>query len=441
MSFLLHGVHLPHRKNTADMEPVRMSAPSKIILPMSMHIGAPAIPCVKAGDHVDVGTPVGTPNGYVSSPIYSSVSGTVKKIEDILLSSGKPCPAVIIESDGLMTPDPNIVPPQVNCYDDFISAVRQSGVVGLGGAGFPTHVKLNVKDTSRIQELIINGAECEPYITSDTRTMIDKAHEIENAVSVFEKYLGIKKTIIGIEENKKKAIAKMQEISKRDPRVEVKILPSIYPQGGEKVLVYHTTGKVIPAGKLPLDVGCIVCNCTTMAAVSNFIKTGMPLVTKCITVEGSAVKEPKNVIAPIGTPISDVFEFCGGFSEEPHKILYGGPMMGISVPDTSLPVLKNTNALLAFGKKDAVRPRSTQCIHCGLCVSHCPVNLSPVGIARAYKSGDAEALLKLRVDICMECGCCSYVCPAKRPLVETNKMSKTLLREYMNAQKAKEGAK
>lgn len=441
MSFYLHGVHLPHRKKTSDMEPVRMSAPQKIVLPMSMHIGAPAVPCVKAGDHVDIGTLVGSQSGYVSSPIYSSVSGTVKKIDDILLSSGKPCPAVIVESDGLMTFDQNIAPPEMNGYEDLIAAVKASGVVGLGGAGFPTHVKLDVKDISKIQELIINGAECEPYITSDTRTMIDKAHEIENAISIFEKFLGVKKTIIGIEENKKKAIAKMREIAQRNPRVEVKVLPGVYPQGGEKVLVYHTTGKVIPAGKLPLDVGCIVCNCTTMAAISNFIKTGIPLVNKCVTVDGSAVKEPKNVIVPIGTPISDVFEFCGGFSEEPQKVLYGGPMMGISVPDTSLPVLKNTNALLAFGEKEAKRPQSTQCIHCGLCVSHCPVSLSPVGIAKAYKSGNAEALAKLRVDICMECGCCSYVCPAKRPLVETNKMSKTLLHEYMDAQKAKEGAK
>lgn len=441
MSFYLHGVHLPHRKRTADMAPVRMGDPSKIILPMSMHIGAPSVPCVKAGDAVFIGTKVGEQSGYVGSPIYSSVSGTVKKIENILLSNGKLCPAVVIESDGLMEYDPDITPPTVTGYGDFIEAVKNSGVVGLGGAGFPTHVKLDVKDTSRIEELIINGAECEPYITSDTRTMVDKANEIEEAILLFEKYLDVKKTLIGIEANKKEAIAKMRDISKRNSKVEVKVLPSVYPQGGEKVLVYHAAGKIIPAGKLPIDVGCVICNCTTMAAITNFIKTGIPLVNKCITVEGSAVKEPKNVIVPIGTPIADVFEFCGGFKEEPEKVLYGGPMMGVSVPDMSLPVLKNTNALLAFSGKEAARPRSTQCIHCGLCASHCPVSLSPLNIARAYKSGNTKELARLRVDICMECGCCSYICPAKRPLVETNKLAKNLLRESANANKAKEGAK
>ena len=441
MSFSLNGVHVPHRKNTADMVPVRMDVPKTVVLLTSMHIGKPATPVVKVGDHVDVGTLVAEQNGFISSPVYSSVSGTVKKIEDTLLSNGTYAPAVVVESDGLQTQDPTIAPPEISGYDDFIAAVKKSGIVGLGGAGFPTYVKLDVKDTSKIQEVIINSAECEPYITSDTRTMIDDAENIDYAISLFEKYLGVKKTIIGIEANKKKAIEKMKEIAAKNPRVEVKVLPSIYPQGGEKVLIYHTTGKVVPAGKLPLDVGSVVCNCTTMSAIAKFVKTGIPLTEKCITVDGSAVKEPKNVIAPIGTPISEVFAFCGGFKSEPKKVLYGGPMMGISVPNLDSPILKNTNAILAFDEKDAKRPKSTQCIHCGMCVSHCPVNISPMGIAKAYKNGDAETLKKLRVDVCMECGCCSYICPAKRPLVETNKMAKTMLREYLNAQKEKEGKK
>lgn len=435
MSFSLKGVHVPHRKNTAQMAAVRMNVPKTVVLPMSMHIGKPSLPTVKVGEHVDVGTLIGEQNGAVSSPIYSSVSGTVKKIDKTLLANGSFTPSVIIESDGLQTNDPGITPPSVSCKAELVDAIQKSGIVGLGGAGFPTYIKFNVKDVSVIEELIINGAECEPYITSDTRTMIDEADDIAFAVSLMKKHLGIKKIIIGIEANKKSAIAKMKVVAANIDGAEVKVLPSIYPQGGEKVLIYHTTGKVVPAGKLPIDVGCIVCNCTTMAAIAKFVKTGMPLVEKCITVDGSAVKEPKNVIVPIGTSMADVFEFCGGFRSEPKKILYGGPMMGISVASMDSPILKNTNAVLAFSEKDALRPKTTQCIHCGMCVSHCPFSLSPVGIAKAYKNGNAEELKRLRVDICMECGCCSYICPAKRPLAETNKLAKNMLREYNEKQK------
>ncbi len=435
MSFSLKGIHVPHRKNTAQMAAVRMNVPKTVVLPMSMHIGKPSLPTVKVGEHVDVGTLIGEQNGAVSSPIYSSVSGTVKKIDKTLLANGSFTPSVIIESDGLQTNDPGITPPSVSCKAELVDAIQKSGIVGLGGAGFPTYIKFNVKDVSVIEELIINGAECEPYITSDTRTMIDEADDIAFAVSLMKKHLGIKKIIIGIEANKKSAIAKMKVVAANIDGAEVKILPSIYPQGGEKVLIYHTTGKVVPAGKLPIDVGCIVCNCTTMAAIAKFVKTGMPLVEKCITVDGSAVKEPKNVIVPIGTSMADVFEFCGGFRSEPKKILYGGPMMGISVASMDSPILKNTNAVLAFSEKDALRPKTTQCIHCGMCVSHCPFSLSPVGIAKAYKNGNAEELKRLRVDICMECGCCSYICPAKRPLAETNKLAKNMLREYNEKQK------
>lgn len=435
MSFFLKGVHVPHRKNTADSAPIKMTVPKTVMIPMSMHIGKPSVPIVSVGDHVHVGTLIGEQNGAVSSPIYSSVSGTVKKIDDILLANGMYSKAIVIVSDGLQAKDPSISPPVIACKEDLVSAIQKSGIVGLGGAGFPTYIKFNVKDVSAIDELIINGAECEPYITSDTRTMIDETDDIAFAISLIKKHLGIKKVIIGIEANKKSAIIKMKEIAEDIDGAEVKVLPSVYPQGGEKVLIYHTTGKVVPAGKLPIDVGCIVCNCTTMAAIAKFAKTGMPLVEKCVTVDGSAVKEPQNVIVPIGTSMADVFEFCKGFISEPKKILYGGPMMGISVASIDMPVLKNTNALLAFNEKDALRPKMTQCIHCGMCVSHCPFGLSPIGIAKAYKNGNIEELKKLRVDICMECGCCSYICPAKRPLAETNKLAKNILREYVAKQK------
>lgn len=416
-----------------------MPSPSYVTLVTSMHIGAPARPVVKVGEKVNVGTLVAEGVGAVSSPIYSSVSGTVKKIEDVTVASGQKVPAIIIESDGAMTPDVYISPFEINSKDELIEAIRNSGVVGLGGAGFPTHVKFNVPDGTVIDELIINCAECEPYITSDTRTMLDKSEDMAFGIEQIMKHLDIKKVIIAIEDNKKSAIESMRRMANSIEGATISVIKSRYPQGAEKVLIYHTTGKVVPAGKLPLHVGTLVCNCTTVAAIGSFIKTGMPLVNKCVTVDGGAVREPKNVIVPIGTSIKDVIEFCGGFSAAPGKIIYGGPMMGISVPDVESPIMKNTNAILVFDEKEGIQKEQTQCIRCGACASHCPYNLTPFAFAKAYRNSDVEALRSLRVDICMECGCCAFVCPANIPLVQMHKLSKDMLRAA--DKKEKEGTK
>ncbi len=439
MAFSLRGVHVPHRKNTQDTPVVRMDPPTTVTIPMSMHIGAPARPVVQAGDLVCVGTKIGEAEAPVSSPIYSSVSGKVLKVRDFLLAGGGTTSAVVIESDGEMTPDAAICPPTVDSRESLIAAVRASGIVGLGGAGFPAHVKLNV-DPSRIEHLIINGAECEPYVTSDTVTMTDRREDMAVALEALKTHLGIKNIIIGIEANKPKAIQSMKQLmieTAQGCTAQVKVLPPMYPQGGEKVLIYHTTGKVVPAGKLPIDVGCIVLNCTTIAAIGAYLKTGMPLVEKCVTVDGGAVKNPQNVIVPIGTAISDVFTFCGGLTEDPAKVIYGGPMMGITLPDMDGPILKNTNAILALTVKEAKLPKTTACIRCGSCTNTCPFGLAPAEIMKAYDRRDAERLIELSVTACMECGCCSFVCPANRPLVQTNRMAKIFLRE----EKAKEDAK
>ena len=438
---LLHGVHVPHRKNTDQLAPVFMPAPSTVTIPMSMHIGAPAKPVVKVGDLVKVGTLIAEAGGFVSAPIHASVSGKVTKITDYLLSSGTPVPAVVIESDGEMTPAETVIPPVVNSRESLLEAIRNSGVVGLGGAGFPTHVKFNV-DPDRIEYLVINGAECEPYVTSDTRTMLDRVADMKRALLAMNEYFGIKDIVIGIENNKKAAIKSMMSLMKEMAaegkcRFTVKALPAVYPQGGEKVLIYHTVGRTVPVGKLPIDVGCIVVNCTTLAAIGSYLETGMPLVAKCVTVDGGAVKEPKNAIVPIGTAMADVFDFCGGLTETPDKVVYGGPMMGITVPDTTAPILKNTNAILALTKKETKLPKTTACIRCGSCLNTCPFSLSPAQIARAYDKRDAVALDALSVNACMECGCCSFVCPANRPLVQTNKLAKQFLKE----EKAKEETK
>ncbi len=431
----LGGVHAPHRKNTAAQKPEPIPVPSEIVLPMSMHIGAPAKPVVKVGDAVKVGQLIGEPGGFVSSPVYTGISGKVKAIDNFMTLTGQKTTAVTITADGLQTPLDGLTPPQVTNLEEFLSAVKNSGVVGLGGAGFPTAVKLTVKDLNQIDYILINGAECEPYITSDTRTFLDETDDVIGGLALLKEHMKTKNIVLAIEKNKPDAIKKMRNAVTSMDGVEVAELPSIYPQGGEKVLIYSITGRIVPEGKLPLDVGVVVLNVTTLAAIHKYIKTGMPLITKCLTVDGSAVKTPKNVIAPIGTPLSAVFDFCGGL-ENAEKILYGGPMMGISVPSASMPVLKNTNAALAFNKSDASIAEPTSCIRCGRCVEHCPLHLMPLNIETAYSLNKPELLEKHKVNVCMECGCCSYICPAKRPLVQVMKLSKIMLREYQEKKKA-----
>ncbi len=434
MAFSLHGVHVPPKKNTEGMTPVYMPPPATVTLHTAMHIGTPAIPCVKIGDHVDVGTVIAHPDGAVSAPVHASVSGKVSAIRDVTLANGRRVPGIVITSDGEMTKDPGIQPPTVNSKEDFIKALETSGIVGLGGAGFPTYVKYASDNPGVIEELIVNGAECEPYITSDSVTMANKAEDIAYALTRMQELFGFQKIIIAIENNKKAGIAAMEAICLQIPGASVKVLPEMYPQGGEKVLIYHTTGKVVPEGGLPSHVGCIVSNSSTVAEIGCFLKTGMPLVNRCITVDGSAVKSPKNVVAPVGTSLRDLLDFAGGLQDEAVKVMYGGPMMGIAVPDLDVPVLKNTNAVLAFGKGDAILPKPTPCIRCGACTNHCPFGINPAAIAKAYKAEDVEELDRLGATLCMECGCCSYICPAHRPLTETNRLAKRAVRRA-NARK------
>lgn len=435
----LHGIKVPHKKNTADCKPVRLEIPKTVSIPMSMHIGKPAKVIVKRGDEVKVGQLIGEADGFISAPVHSSVSGKVAKIEDMTASNGATVQCVVIESDGEQTVFEGVKPPEVHDLESFIAAVRESGAVGLGGAGFPTFVKLSVKDLSKLDAVVINAAECEPYITSDTRTMLDKGEYVFKGIEALRKYLEVKRFIIGIENNKKPAIQKMRELAAKTEGVEVKVLPSSYPQGGEKVLVYNTVGKIIPKGGLPLDAGVIVINVTTLAFIAQYLETGMPLVEKCVTVDGTGIWTPKNVIVPIGMSIADVIEASGGTRGKLSKVLYGGPMMGIAVPSLDSPILKNTNAITAMDVSEATPPKTTPCIRCGACLNHCPLKLDPREISRAYKLNSPEDLKTLQVDLCMECGCCSYICPARRPLVQTNKLAKAVLRNYNAANAKKEG--
>lgn len=434
---LLHGVRLPQKEGTADCKPNRMPVPATVTIPMAMHIGAPAKPVVKPGDSVKVGQLIAEAGGFVSAPVYSSVSGTVKKVEEVAPFNGTRAMGVVIETDGLQEPWEGLTPPEVTDLKSFVDAVRASGVVGLGGAGFPTAVKLSV-EPERVDYICVNGAECEPYITTDTRTMLDDGELLAEGIGLLQKYFQPKEIYVVIEDNKPQCVRRMKELTADVEHVSVIAPPSLYPQGGEKVLIHNTTGRIVPAGKLPIDVGCIVINTTTTVAITRYIKTGMPLVEKYITVDGSAIANPQNVIVPIGARVQDVIDFCGGFKTEPGKVIFGGPMMGMSMPDTDSIVVKSTNAILCFDKKDAVLPEPTACIKCGRCISHCPLKLMPADIETAYELNKPEDLKALQVNLCMECGCCSYVCPARRPLVQVNKLAKQMLNEYNNKLKAEE---
>lgn len=431
----LGNLRVSHHKNTADMPPVRINTPKEVLLPMDQHIGAIATPVVKVGDQVLVGQLVAEASGAVSAPIYASVSGKVIKIEDLLRANGKTVPAIRIESDGEMTVCPNLTAPVVNDLDSLIDAARKSGVVGLGGAGFPTAVKLSALKNGNIHTILLNGAECEPYITSDARIMLDNAPAVYEGIQLLQAVAPtVKKIIVGIEKNKPECIQTFEDLTKDNPAVSVAALPTLYPQGAEKVLIYNTTGVTVLENQYPADVGVIVMNVSTLAALVHYVKTGMPLVERCVTVDGSAIAQPKNVIAPIGTPIEDLINFAGGLTDTHYKVIVGGPMTGSAACALSEPIVKTTNAITVLNKKETLGKKMTACIHCGKCVEACPYSLNPTAFSKALKAETVDERMALleeaHVSLCMECGCCTYACPAARPLAENIRVAKNSLREY-----------
>lgn len=420
----ISAVHVPHCKSTQDMHSVRIAPPDSVTIPMSMHSGVPAVPVVQKGDHVYIGQLIAKEGeGRVSSPIHASVSGTVSEVSEKSIS---------IKSDGKMEKDPEMKAPKLETLDDFLDGCRKSGIVGLGGAAYPLHGKWEAVRKNKIDTVLINGAECEPYCTADNRTMVEDADHIKSGIEILKKFVGAKEYIIGIEANKPEAISHLTEVFKDDSSVEVKTLESVYPQGAKQVLLWNATGKVVAAGQRLASLGVIITNVTTLAKMALYFETGMPLVDKCVSVDGSAVKNPSNIIVPIGTSFGYCLEACGGFKEEPRKVIEGGPMMGRTVASLDEPVVKATNAIVAMGEKEAILSEPSPCIHCGRCVEACPLNLNPVAFAKALSMEDEdekEALLK-REDVaqCMECGCCAFVCPAHRPLVANNREDKRFMR-------------
>lgn len=429
------GASVSHCKNTWEIPSAVMPPPARVILPMQQHIGAPCVPTVKKGDHVYLGQVIGDSDAYVSAPIHASVSGTVADITSVMLTGGQMTAAVVIDSDGKMEQDPNIYPPAaIRTKEELAKAARSAGLVGLGGAGFPAHVKLNVPADKTIDTLIINAAECEPYVTSDHREALENGKNVLDGVYKVKDILNVHRVLIAVEDNKPDVIEKLREIADNptmDPNDEVRVLPlkSRYPQGAEKVLVQSCTGRRVPPGKLPADVGCLVMNIASISFLASYMRTGMPLTLKRVTIDGSAVKNPQNVIAPIGTPIKDVVEFCGGYKAEPKKLLMGGPMMGIAITSDELPILKQNNAILAFDEAQAALMEPTACIRCGKCVAACPMELMPTKLEKAVEKKDVDALLSLDIMTCMECGCCAFTCPAGRRLVQAIRLGKNTVKK------------
>jgi len=421
------GAVLPHFKKTAETETVIMPAVAEVRIPVLQHIGAPSKPVVKKDDKVFVGTVIAESGGFVGAPVHSSVSGTVKEIKN---ENG--VDHIIIESDGLMEKDPNLKPFSVKNAADLATAADNCGLVGLGGAGFPAKVKLTLKDDTKVDTLIINAAECEPYITSDYRECMENYSDVIDGIYLIKEVLNIEKVIICVESNKKKAIEKLYEIAtdKRDDDDSVKLmqLPTKYPQGAEKVIIYSATGRKVPAGKLPSDVGCIVMNVTSVATLYRFIKTGMPLVAKRLTVDGTAIAEPKNVIVPIGTPIKELVEFVAGTEVDADEIIMGGPMMGVDVYNENSVVEKRNNAITVM-KHPIKAPVQTACIRCGRCAKACPMQLYPASVESAINKNSYDKLKTLNTNYCMECGACSFVCPANRPLTQVMRLAKAKLKK------------
>lgn len=428
----LHSIDAGHYKNTAGCETEVMPIPDIVKISMSQHIGAPCKPLVAKGDTVKVGQLIGDTDAFVSAPIHSSVSGTVVGIETQRNAVAGNDTLVVIETDKKQELCEDIKAPEMpEDLAGFVKAVRESGLVGLGGASFPTHIKYNPKNIDDVHTLIVNGAECEPFITSDHRGMLEDTQDIIDGMKLIVKYIGLDEAYIGIEANKPDAIAKFDKMFAEQglTNFHTFTLQDRYPKGAERVLVYEITGQHMAAGVLPADLGVILSNVTSVAFVGQYFKDGIPLIKKRMTVDGDAVATPKNIIAPIGTQIHDVIEFCGGYKAEPKKILMGGPMMGRAIFSDEMPIVKNNNAILAFSGEKAYIPEETACINCGRCHKACPFNLLPTALAAAYERRDAEELSRLQVMQCMECGSCSFVCPARRPLSFINKLGKAVVKE------------
>jgi electron transport complex protein RnfC len=426
------GVHTPGYKGLTNRKPIiKANAPKVVYIPLLQHIGSPCEAIVKVGDHVKVGQKIGESKAFVSAPVHSSVSGVVKDISMQYTPSGIKANFVIIESDGLNELHESIKP-KGSLEDlspkEIVDIIRESGITGMGGAGFPTHVKLSPPPEKKIDTFILNGAECEPFLTPDHRTMIEMFEKIIFGAKAIMKALKVETGIIAIEKNKMDTIEAFKSVLKDSDNIKIITLKTKYPQGDEKRIINAVTGREVPSGGLPMDVGCVVNNVSTAKAVADAILEGKPLYERIVTVTGHIVKEPKVLLVKIGTPIQELIDQCGGFTEAPGKIIMGGPMMGMSQFSTKVPVIKGTGGILVLSKAESKAPKVEPCIKCGKCLEVCPVYLQPLYISEYALKDNFEAAEKYKAMDCIECGACSYICPSKRPLAESIKLAKQEIR-------------
>lgn len=406
-----------------------MKAPSTVVIPLQQHIGAPCEPLegIEVGAQVKMGQKIADSSGFVAAPIHASVSGTIKAIGPYNHPLGRPVQAITIESDGADKWDEQLKPAgnlEDLSVDEIRKLVREAGIVGLGGATFPAHVKLSPPPEKKIDIVVINGAECEPYLTADHRLMLEKPEEIVFGLKVMIKALNAEKGVIGVEDNKSDAIAVLEQLIADDDQISVAKLHTKYPQGAEKMLIQVTTGRKVPSGGLPLDVGIVNHNVGTAVAISRAIKEGKPLIERVVTVTGSGINQPANLLVRVGTLVSEVIDHCGGLKDDTLKLIIGGPMMGLAQPDANLPVIKGTSGILALTAEDVYLADRAPCIRCAKCVDACPVSLMPTMIAQAAEHELFARAEKLHALDCFECGCCSYVCPSKIPLTQLIRIAK-----------------
>ncbi|MDP4109651.1 MAG: electron transport complex subunit RsxC [Bacillota bacterium] len=420
------GVHPDFRKDSTSHKPIEeLKAPEIAVLPVSMHVGAPCEPIVNVGDIVDMGQKIADSEAFVSAPVHATVSGKVIEIDKRLHPNGGKVLSVVIQNDFENRLHPSVKPRDYEhlTEDEIIAIIREAGVVGHGGAAFPTHVKIK-SGVGKVNRLLINAAECEPYITSDHRVLLERTDEVIGGVTILMKTLGQSEAVIGIETNKHDAIAVLKEAIGGRQDIKIHPLKPKYPQGAEKQLIETITGREVPSGKLPADVGAAVFNVDTCGAVYRAVALGVPVMRRVVTVSGSAVANPKNLNVRIGTPLENLIEATGGFKEEPNKVLMGGPMMGVAQFSLSAPVIKGTNAVLAFCENEAMDAKSSECIRCGKCVGVCPMNLLPTYLYLYSENGKLEECEKYGVLDCIECGACNYECPARLYLVQSFRTAK-----------------